>query len=293
MTANIKARAFLIGCPRSGTTLLQSILFAHPEIFSFPETHFFKLLFAVDERLTQRRPVEGVRRRLWAFACRPLTRLGFVNGWTAAKAWHNMRFLPNFDPGALGRSATLRYHIDAFVKLIDDASRNAGCPIWVEKTPDHLFCAARIRQYVPGALFIHLIRNGPDTVASLVDAGKKYPRNWGRDSPLLIELAVRRWNVAMQENEKYRGDPGHYFVKYEELIMEPAETLRGLCDFLGCAFTENMLRIQPETLGKLIRDDEPWKNENKGPIRNTLNSKFTEIFSPKWQEYIHCQLDKY
>ena len=34
-------RAFLIGCPRSGTTLLQSLLFSHPDVISFPETFFF------------------------------------------------------------------------------------------------------------------------------------------------------------------------------------------------------------------------------------------------------------
>lgn len=46
-------------------------------------------------------------------------------------------------------------------------------------------------------------------------------------------------------------------------------------------------------LASLFRDDEPWKNENVGPIRNTTNLKFGEIFSPKGQEYILCQLDQY
>ncbi|NJL55543.1 sulfotransferase [bacterium] len=31
---------FLVGCPRSGTTLLQSMLASHPQIASFPETKF-------------------------------------------------------------------------------------------------------------------------------------------------------------------------------------------------------------------------------------------------------------
>ncbi|MGL4503377.1 MAG: sulfotransferase family protein, partial [Planktothrix sp.] len=40
----IKNRIFLVGCPRSGTTLLQSLLAAHPQIASFPESHFFQSL---------------------------------------------------------------------------------------------------------------------------------------------------------------------------------------------------------------------------------------------------------
>ena len=42
---SIQQRLFLVGCPRSGTTLLQSFLAAHSEIYSFPESHFFNWLF--------------------------------------------------------------------------------------------------------------------------------------------------------------------------------------------------------------------------------------------------------
>ena len=38
-------RVFLVGVPRSGTTLLQSMLAAHPDIASFTESHFFSMHF--------------------------------------------------------------------------------------------------------------------------------------------------------------------------------------------------------------------------------------------------------
>ena len=34
----------VVGCPRSGTTLLQAVLSSHKEIASIPETHFFPSL---------------------------------------------------------------------------------------------------------------------------------------------------------------------------------------------------------------------------------------------------------
>ena len=37
------SRAFIVSCPRSGTTLLQSLLAAHSDIHSFPESNFFAL----------------------------------------------------------------------------------------------------------------------------------------------------------------------------------------------------------------------------------------------------------
>ena len=37
-----KKAVFIVGSARSGTTLLQSMLASHPEVYSFPETHFFR-----------------------------------------------------------------------------------------------------------------------------------------------------------------------------------------------------------------------------------------------------------
>ena len=37
----VKLRVFLVGCSRSGTTLLQVLIASHPRIHSFPETSFF------------------------------------------------------------------------------------------------------------------------------------------------------------------------------------------------------------------------------------------------------------
>ncbi len=48
-----------------------------------------------------------------------------------------------------------------------------------------------------------MIRNGPDNVASLVDAARKYPEQWGEQA-MRVENAVRRWNIALQESLQYR-----------------------------------------------------------------------------------------
>ena len=46
----ITKRIFLIGCPRSGTTIAQVMLAGHPEILSFPETQFFKWAVGLHRR---------------------------------------------------------------------------------------------------------------------------------------------------------------------------------------------------------------------------------------------------
>lgn len=46
MQVTPKKQIFLVGCPRSGTTLSQSILAAHPQIASIPESHIFRILLS-------------------------------------------------------------------------------------------------------------------------------------------------------------------------------------------------------------------------------------------------------
>ena len=41
MIGDIQGRIFVVGCPRSGTTLLQSLIAVHPDVASFPESKFF------------------------------------------------------------------------------------------------------------------------------------------------------------------------------------------------------------------------------------------------------------
>lgn len=48
----IEAPIFVVGVPRSGTTLLQSLLSAHSSTYSLPETHFFPTILPRLSELT-------------------------------------------------------------------------------------------------------------------------------------------------------------------------------------------------------------------------------------------------
>jgi len=186
MAAGIKTRAFLVGCPRSGTTLLQAMLFAHSEIYSFPETNFFLSLFGARDLLTMGTTPQDSVRKFRELVRSIMELLGVAEYRRRARAWEPMLLLPNFYVAARCNSISLRHNVKTFVQIVDAASLKAGRPIWVEKTPDHLFYVKRIQQYIPDAAFIHIIRNGRDTVASLVDAARKFPDVWeGPTSPEL------------------------------------------------------------------------------------------------------------
>ncbi|MBJ3773817.1 sulfotransferase, partial [Klebsiella pneumoniae] len=77
-------------------------------------------------------------------------------------------------------------------------------PIWLEKTPDHLFYIDHLRAAVPDVRFLHVQREGTQVVGSLYRVARDHPA-W---RPFLsLERCVDRWDTARRESERWRGDP--------------------------------------------------------------------------------------
>jgi hypothetical protein len=172
MKQTIAKRLFLVGCARSGTTLLQSMMGAHSQIATFPESHFFQ------------RAVPG---RRWA------KKMGLAS--RAAKTqldqFLNESGYPEIHTSSFMMSLSLRQITSVFVNILDELTVNAGKSIWLEKTPGHLYHIDTIRRLVPDTKFIHLFRNGQDVVASMYCITRENKGAWGK--PMEIEECIQWW----------------------------------------------------------------------------------------------------
>lgn len=258
MQRPIHRRAFIGGCSRSGTTLLQRLLAGHSRVHTFPETGVF--LRAL-----------GMRGRVL-----PWTRLGLTLGKERKSL---VRLQERLDPteGPLPslppRRAHLRSSAEDVVLFLDALTRRAGKDVWVEKTPRHVLHASRIRRLVPCSLFIHMVRDGRDVVASIVDRARKYPDRFpGQEDPA---YGVRQWNRSLRATATAMKEPGHVVLRYEGLTARPEETLKALCRLLGISFEDRM--TEEGGLGDFVLPDERWKAPREGPLR-PAPSKFGEIF---------------
>lgn len=292
-TAAIAQRVFLVGCPRSGTTLLQTMLSAHPLIKSFPETHFFDRLLKLEGRTSLSEPPKGVyRQRTQALIADLRTALGWVQPNNVERAWQILRAMPELNDFDMPiDSSRLSEQVEVFVSALDTLALHSGASIWIEKTPDHLHFADLISKHISDVKFIHIIRNGPDTVASLYDAAQKYPAVWSDVST--AENAVKRWNASIVASLQFRGYPHHHFVLYEKLVKEPESTLRKICEFLGCDYDHRMVNDYSQEASTLIQNNEPWKADNFSGIRMTGNTKFVELFDQQQQQCIQKTLKQW
>jgi hypothetical protein len=258
----IRSRIFIVGCPRSGTTLLQSMLASHPEVVSFPETHYFS-----------------------ALAPKPWWRLGpLIPDPALAKSRFekSAELLGSEELKGLAPTGSRwkRKWVRTFAKMLDGAAVKSGASAWIEKTPEHLSFCPIISRYIEGVRFIHILRDGKSVVSSLVDVTRKHPEHWG--GVWDVEKCVGFWNRAVLKHRKYASKPGHMLVRYETLAAAPEPVLLDLCTNLGIEYCPSML--EAGAAGKLVTDSEAWKSDVQGGSKGIAKSKFETVLTAQEQE---------
>jgi LPS sulfotransferase NodH len=269
-------RIFIVGCPRSGTTLLQSMLNAHSQLNSFKESHFFMKNFRRFEIPfhTMKKvylPKRHIQANLNAFFEENDFEKEIKDELEAKKS----------------SFSTPKRWTEYFVQSLDMhtlAQSNMG---WVEKTPMHLHHIPFISENIPDAYFIHIIRDGKNTVASLYDVANSNSEIWGERT---LENCVSRWNddVSISLEWLQGKHKKHIGVRYEELIENPQEVLRGICDFLGVEWDPNMMNYQ-SSASQVIKKHEAWKKNNFQALQ--VNSRYEKLAQEE-KAYIEKELDR-
>ncbi len=237
-------RIFLVGTARAGTTLLQGMLGSHPQVFTLPETHFLDKSFPKQPWLRFFHLLgEGDRLRIRVFLetldaeefadCLPKGLVHDKRRWTAA-----------------------------LLTVLDALARREGKAVWLEKTPLHLYYTDLLQSVDPGVRILHILRDPVDNIASLVDAGRHHSEAFRQGN---LEKATGRWIFEYKLQKKMLRVPGHYFVRYEQLLQEPERLLRGVLSFLGLNWDPAVLGYS-ETAKKVIASGETWKDRNTGEL---------------------------
>jgi hypothetical protein len=199
------------GCPRSGTTLLRTMLNTHPEIAIPRETRFVLGTWVRRRQFGDLGDVEN-RRRLgrWIFK---------RNGSQADRL--------GLDPDqAIERLAEAPPTVGSLLAtcFIMFAERH-GKPRWGDKRPMYAAQIGAIWDLFPQAQFIHVVRDPRACVASLRKLG------WyeGQIAPM-VELWERSLNAVNAWRPKVAGDQ-LLELKYEDLVTEPEATLARVAAF--------------------------------------------------------------
>ncbi|MGH7170544.1 MAG: sulfotransferase family protein, partial [Gemmataceae bacterium] len=189
---------FIIGCPRSGTTMVQQALNRHSQIVIPPETKFFFSLFG-HPRKAQHRHIDRLNADLQINLPKPVK--------------------------ALRSEAEGRAFYEEMAQQYLARVRKPNVTAFGEKTPEHTGHLPRIRQLFPEAKILVLYRDGRDVAASL----SRMP--W-MSSHLYVNFLVWLYYHWVVQNEKQKSHANLYFARYEDIVAEPEKRLGAILQFL-------------------------------------------------------------
>lgn len=195
---------FILGCVRSGTTLLRDLLREHPRLECPEETHFFH----------------------WGD---PFGTPRFASYYNS-KAFQQHRaldWISDEEFAALLQSCESREHLAyAYGQRFLQQIGREGARLF-DKTPQNVYGLFLIHAVYPDARFIHIHRHPLNVVASLKE-GKVMP-------PQTLWGAINYWKesaLLLDQFRRYRPDL-LLDVPYENLVTDPDATLAGILGFVG------------------------------------------------------------
>lgn len=226
---------FVVGCPRSGTTLVQCILSASSHAFSLPETHFFSWVF----------PIVGVP------LDSALSPQGMTHTREALETEAELVLPEAFWSDLQARSPT---PLDTFVAIVEHFRPASGLRA-VEKTPRHVLHLDLIGEIFPDAVFVNVVRDPIDVASSLQGVPFASSRS--------MLSHAQRWLESVEAAERYTASyRGRiYTVVYEELVRDPEPRVRSMCNFVKLDYEPRMLEEFGREAARNVGRDETWKRD--------------------------------
>ncbi len=258
---------FVVGGPRSGTTLLSAMLAAHSAFDCGPETHCLS---------RWSRLARSERARILDAADWPRRATAFVTSLSLGKQPIHPMFGLTVEEVRSWLAARPPSMAALLESLTEQRATRDGAPRWVEKTPRHLEVPELIAETWPGARIVRIVRDPRDAAISLT----RVP--FGTPSLLTNLSLLARMNEAAAEF--YRESPQAMTVRYEDLVSEPEQELRRICDHVGEAYEPGMLDDRSGATG-VAAAHEWWKGDATGPIDRSRSGRWAEEMPPVVQHY--------
>ncbi len=254
------AATFICGYPKSGTSLLLSLLDSHPQLIVYPEeTGFFRWFTEFTEGQTVEEKADTAYRLL-----------GYSFHWDPRKEHSRQAEFPDRDYSDISfkdiqeqYANNLKKYGVALENLLPAAILAYGVAAgqlqkatvrWVEKTPFNELYAQHIFSNWPEGKCIHVLRDPRDTFAS-------YRQKQTTLTPKSFSYSWLNSEHSGSENVKRYGSNRYLIIRYEDLVDDLDQTLAKVVSFLG-------IEDDP-TLRLPTRNGKPWGG----------NSMFREKYS--------------
>ena len=278
MQDRINKPIFVVGSPRSGTSILAWCLGHHPNLFPVPESNWmgdFALNVAVAHQIGSARGGYSI---LSAMDIRDDEFFAaFGRSINELVVGHRRDLEMNRENNNSPSKVNLRW--------LEATSMAAGPKArWVDGTPEYSLHICGLRKLFPQARFVHVFRDVDAVVRSMVN----FHRATGIQLVANEEDAYKYWlrtvRACLKAEEAY-GPRVVYRFRYTTLVENPELALRSLLDFLGEPYSAKCLeplsqRINSSNVPPDFRSDDPATDPTIVEEARRLSSEIEETPQP-------------
>jgi hypothetical protein len=235
----------IVGCRRSGVSLLKVMFASHPQVAVLPDTSFIASLISLHTATSTFDPDTFVDQ---------LYREGHLADWQLPRIAVEDLFRadpPTNYPAAVRQILSIWTGLQYSERYVDGTHGSI----------DHL---PVLTQLFPEAKVVHVVRDGRHVGASMLELGLVDR----------LEDAAMLWRRQVEETRRTLlslPTGRHYEVRYEDLVSAPVSTLQAVCHAVDLEFHEDMLDYQP--LARRAVHAAPRPHEHRylaHPVRNGL-----------------------
>jgi len=255
MHEEINKPIFVVGSPRSGTSILAWCLGHHPNIFPVPESNWMGEFAANVGAAHQIGSARGDLSILSAMDIRDDEFFAaFGRSINELVLGHRRHLEINRENSNTPSKANPRW-LEAISMTAGPKSR------WVDGTPEYSLHICGLRKLFPQARFVHVFRDVAAVVCSMVN----FHRATGIQLAANEEDAYKYWlrtvKACLKAEEAY-GPRVVYRLRYTALVENPESALRSLLDFLGEPYSAKCLeplsqRINSSNVPPDFKSDDP------------------------------------
>lgn len=243
-TARAKAPVFVLGCGRSGTTLLYHMLLSAGGFAVYrAESNAINLLEPRFGNLSLKQNKERL-----------------MDAWLASKLFERS----GLEADTIKAKVITECHNGGdFLRVImEEIARNQNVDRWAECTPEHLLHLPRIKETIPEALIIHIIRDGRDVALSNAKLGY-VTRAWWDHTPGVMACGLYwEWIVRKGRADGSKLGADYIEVRFEDLILNPHAVLAQLSAFIEQELDYD--RIKQVGIGSISEPNTSFADETEG-----------------------------
>ena len=257
VTARSNAPVFVVGCHRSGTALLYDSLLSAG---GFPLYHHAPYVHTALIRICGDPAIRKNREKLWKLWLRskPFRRTGLAADDIRSQVLRECRSGGDFLRITMGELA-----------------RRAGVLRWAVHDCDNIFYIPVIKQEIPDALFVHVVRDGRDAALSMNRQHPEAPRGWLKQRSLAVWSLLWQWTVHKGRRFGQEIPSDYIEVRYEDLVQNPEQTLSTLGHFLDHDLDYS--RIRKNAIGRVLAPNTIWKEESSPETFSPVNRWKTKL----------------